>query len=151
MSSSAKDVIVQQPAIFSDVGARERGPGISARLKKLGVLARQNPLGTIGLVVILVFGLAAVFAPLIAPYDPNGFTGVRQENISSAHIFGTERLGRDIFSRVVYGGRISLSVAFISVISICNPAVPPFSIRRSHTITQRPSASRCSIGAAGWS
>ena len=116
MSSSAKDVIVQQPAIFSDVGARERGPGISARLKKLGVLARQNPLGTIGLVVILVFGLAAVFAPLIAPYDPNGFTGVRQENISSAHIFGTERLGRDIFSRVVYGGRISLSVAFISVI-----------------------------------
>jgi len=117
MSSSAKDVAVQQPAIFSDIGIRERGPGISARLRKLGILARQNPLGTIGLIIIVVFAVAAVIAPWVTPFDPNDYkAGVPQENISSSHFFGTDRLGHDIFSRVVYGGRISLSVAFISVI-----------------------------------
>src|SRR5438477_9309023 len=116
MSSSAKDVAVQQPAIFGEIGVRERGPGMSARLKKLGVLARRNIPVTSGLIVNLSFSVSERFAPWIAPYDPNKFTGVRQENMSSAHIFGTERLGRDIFSRVVYGGRISHSVAFISVI-----------------------------------
>lgn len=58
----------------------------------------------------------AVFAPLVAPYDP---AHIDAENILNApsvsHILGTDTLGRDIFSRIVYGSRISLSIGFIAV------------------------------------
>lgn len=71
-------------------------------------------------VVTLAFIIAmlafALFARFIAPYDP---THIDTKNIltrpSSAHIFGTDTLGRDIFSRIVYGSRISLSIGFIAV------------------------------------
>jgi peptide/nickel transport system permease protein len=93
------------------------GPSLGKRLRKLGVVARQNPLGTAGLIIILVFAVAAVFAPLIAPYSATDISaGGVNESISKAHLFGTDRSGRDIFSRVVWGSRISLSVAFISVL-----------------------------------
>jgi peptide/nickel transport system permease protein len=82
----------------------------------MGLLARQNPLGAFGLLIILVFTIVAIFAPAIAPYTPTEFAGANNESMSSSHYFGTERLGRDIFSRVVYGSRISLSVALISVV-----------------------------------
>ncbi len=116
-SSLSKDVAVQQPTILAEAELVERGPSLGSRLRRLAVLARQNPLGTIGLIIIVVFAVAAVLAPWIAPYAPNDYrAGLPQENISSSHIFGTDRLGHDIFSRVLYGGRISLAVSFISVI-----------------------------------
>lgn len=87
-----------------------------ARLRKWRTIARQNPLGVFGLIIIVTFLCVAIFAPVIAPYDPREFVGARDEGMSSEFWFGTERLGRDIFSRVVYGSRISLSVAFIAVI-----------------------------------
>jgi peptide/nickel transport system permease protein len=69
--------------------------------------------GTVFLLATIVF---AFFAPLISPYDP---TYIDTKNIltapSSEHIFGTDTLGRDIFSRIIYGSRISLSVGFIAV------------------------------------
>jgi len=69
-----------------------------------------------GLVFISAILLFALFAPVIAPYDP---TYIDTKNIlvgpSNSHIFGTDTLGRDIFSRVVYGSRISLSIGFIAV------------------------------------
>jgi peptide/nickel transport system permease protein len=111
----SKNIAVQSPVVFTDEEAR-RGPGAAARLGKIATLARQNPLGTFGLVIIVVFVFLAVFAPLIAPYDPKALSGAPEEGLSSSHLFGTERVGQDIFSRFVYGGRISLSVAFISVI-----------------------------------
>jgi peptide/nickel transport system permease protein len=111
----AEEIAVRSGA-FLGGRAREAGPGIGARLRKLATLARQNPLGTLGLIIIVVFVVVAIFAPWIAPYDPKAFSGQRDEGISASHIFGTERLGRDIFSRVVYGSRISLSVAVISVL-----------------------------------
>jgi peptide/nickel transport system permease protein len=93
------------------------GPSLGKRLRKLGLVARQNPLGTAGLIIILVFAVAAVFAPLIAPYSATDISaGGVNEGLSKAHLFGTDRSGRDIFSRVVWGSRISLSVAFISVL-----------------------------------
>jgi ABC-type dipeptide/oligopeptide/nickel transport system permease subunit len=85
------------------------------RLRKLGTLARQNPLGALGLVIIVVFIAVALLAPWLAPYSPKDFSGNPDESMSMSHIFGTERLGRDILSRVIYGSRISLSVAVISV------------------------------------
>lgn len=88
----------------------------SGFFSKMWTLTRQNPLGALGLIVIIIFVIMALFAPLIAPFDPNGLVGGRDEPMSSTHWFGTERLGRDIFSRFVYGARISLSVAVISVV-----------------------------------
>jgi peptide/nickel transport system permease protein len=76
----------------------------------------RNKMALAGLVFISAVILFALFAPIIAPYDP---AHIDTKNIlagpTSAHIFGTDTLGRDIFSRVVYGSRISLSIGFIAV------------------------------------
>lgn len=75
-----------------------------------------NKMAVSGLIFITIILAFAVFAPAIAPYDP---AHIDTENILSApsakHIFGTDTLGRDIFSRIVYGSRISLSIGFIAV------------------------------------
>jgi peptide/nickel transport system permease protein len=112
----SENIAVQSPSILAEMGIAPRTEGFGARFRKLGTLARQNPLGTLGLLIIVTFVVLAIFAPLIAPYAPTALSGNPDEGITSAHIFGTERVGRDIFSRFVYGGRVSLSVAIISVI-----------------------------------
>lgn len=71
-------------------------------------------------VALLVLGLVttlAIFAPLVAPYDPNepNFTAIR-ESPSNAHLFGTDAVGRDVLSRVIYGSRVSLAVAAVAVL-----------------------------------
>ena len=86
------------------------------RWRRVGILIRDNPLGLFGLVVILVLVVFAVFAPLIAPYSPDDFVAAKHLNPSADHLFGTDDLGRDMFSRVVYGSRISLQVGFSAVI-----------------------------------
>ena len=74
---------------------------------------RRQPLGTVGLVIVLVMFAAGVFADWIAPYDPeeNDFAAM-MEAPSWAHLLGTDQLGRDIFSRLVFGARTALIVGF---------------------------------------
>jgi peptide/nickel transport system permease protein len=85
--------------------------------RSVWMIIRQNPLGFAGLVVIVALGMVALFAPLIAPYEVGDFRGgTPRENPSWSHLFGTDHLGRDMFSRVVFGARISMTVAFFSVI-----------------------------------
>lgn len=76
----------------------------------------KHPLAFSGLVLIMAMLLLAVFAPLIAPYDPNAIQ-VKQILLapSSAHWMGTDGLGRDVWSRMLYGGRISLLVGLVAV------------------------------------
>ena len=76
----------------------------------------ERPSAVVGLVVIILFIVLAVFAPLIAPYDPlaTSWSSVRKPP-SMAHWFGTDELGRDILSRVIFGTRASLSAGVISV------------------------------------
>ncbi len=82
----------------------------------LWIAIRQNPLGFIGFVIILVLVVVAIFAPLIAPYSIDDYAADRTtQNPSWAHLFGTDGIGRDMFSRVVFGARISLAVGFLSV------------------------------------
>jgi peptide/nickel transport system permease protein len=70
-----------------------------------------------GLVIILVMTLLAVFAPLVARQDPLEQTLTQRLQPPSAnHLFGTDNLGRDVFSRVIYGGRISLRVGVVAVL-----------------------------------
>ena len=84
-------------------------------MNKLEQFTRRKNL-VIGAVVTVVMIIIAIFAPLIAPYDPiyDADLMVAEEPPSLSYIFGTDDQGRDIFSRVVYGARISLSVGLIS-------------------------------------
>lgn len=78
--------------------------------------ARRKPLGMVGVSLVLALVFMAVFAPFIAPYDP-ARQSLRHslEGASSAHWMGTDALGRDVFSRLIYGARISITVGFGAV------------------------------------
>lgn len=99
--------------------ALEQAPAIaiSSRRRQLANALRQPSIG-VGAVIMLLFVLAALLAPLAAPYNPLA------QNIQASlkapaadHLFGTDKLGRDIFSRILYGARISLFVG-LSVVLI---------------------------------
>ncbi len=76
----------------------------------------SNRLALAGGIIILVLAFTALAAPLLAPYDPNMIAGNHiLEAPNNHHIFGTDDLGRDILSRVLYGARISLAVGFVAV------------------------------------
>lgn len=100
------------PAFEARVARRERPPFIAALLS-----LRRNPLAMAGSVVIIAWLVVALVAPIIAPRQPN------QQDIThrllspnAQHFFGTDDLGRDIFSRVLYGARVSLPAAFFTVL-----------------------------------
>jgi peptide/nickel transport system permease protein len=86
--------------------ARRRG-----RLKP----AWRQPLAIVGAVIAVGWVLVAIFAPLIAPHDPLAQIFLPSQSPSSAHLFGTDELGRDVLSRVIYGSRISVPIALLLV------------------------------------
>ncbi|MFJ8158070.1 ABC transporter permease [Streptomyces sp. NPDC094468] len=109
---------VTTPATTDRAAARtpNGGPGSGARSAVLRALLR-NKLAVAALVVLALLLVAALSAPLIAPYDPNTqnlLLRLRppawQHGGSGAHLLGTDQLGRDMLSRVVYGARVSLLV-----------------------------------------
>jgi peptide/nickel transport system permease protein len=70
----------------------------------------------VGLLLLILFGFLAVFAPLVSPYDPNEVN--YDETLlapNAKHLFGTDEHGRDLFSRVIFGARISFLIAAVSV------------------------------------
>lgn len=76
----------------------------------------QNRTATIGMAIISLIVVVAVIGPGLAPYDPIIPSPLnRLKGPTTAHLFGTDSLGRDIFSRVIYGSRISLLIGLISV------------------------------------
>ena len=79
----------------------------------------RNPLAVVGALILLMLILAALFAPWIAPQNPLGQNlDARLLPPSAAHWMGTDELGRDIFSRVIYGARITLMiVALVAIIA----------------------------------
>ena len=91
-------------------------------LRAIGLRLRapifSNPLNVVSLVLIGAFAVCAVFAPLLAPYDPLAQAlGARLEPPSAAHWLGTDQLGRDIASRLIHGARISLVIGVVVVAS----------------------------------
>lgn len=101
-------------------GSLEEAGRLSAspvqRVRDLWSVLRRSKLAVIGLGIITVLVIVAVIGPTIAPYDPNDLD-VRQRSLppSASHLFGTDDRGRDVFSRVLYGARVSLQVAIIAV------------------------------------
>jgi peptide/nickel transport system permease protein len=86
---------------------------------------RRHRLGLVGLVlVILIFGLAAL-APVVAPYDPTDIDLFEQFGVTSAaHPLGTDELGRDILSRLLYASRVTLSVSLLATILVNLIGIP---------------------------
>lgn len=77
---------------------------------------RRHPLGMVAIVAIGIIIVMTVLAPVIAPYNPEALNlGNRFAPPSVDHIFGTDRLGRDMFSRILYGGQISLLVGLLAM------------------------------------
>jgi peptide/nickel transport system permease protein len=87
----------------------------SPRSWRAGIIrfCRREPLGTVGLVLVLVMALAGLSAEWIAPYSPtsNDFAAMT-EPPSWAHLMGTDQFGRDLFSRIIFGARTALIVGF---------------------------------------
>ena len=86
-------------------------------LHSLKKMFKSNYLFTFGVIICLFWIIMAIIAPLVAPYDPvvQDLT-LRLKAPSAAHIFGTDNFGRDIFSRVIYGGRYSLLAGCLTVV-----------------------------------
>lgn len=108
MSANAKSISAKD---LPKVKKRSQSADVWKRLKK-------SKAAVVGLVLIAMFVLMAVFAPLIVSYEDDAIKMNVKERLqtpSAEHLFGTDEFGRDIFARVVYGTRISLFVGIISV------------------------------------
>jgi peptide/nickel transport system permease protein len=102
------------PVPLADVA---RAEGIWSKLR---YYAGAHPLGVVGAAIMLVFVFAAIFADALTSYDP-----IRTNSLitlavpSNAHLLGTDQMGRDIYSRIIYGARISLAVGLGSTALGC--------------------------------
>lgn len=89
---------------------------LAARLPRLSVHRTfKQPLAVIGISIAVAWVLIAIFAPLIAPYGPLEQSFTPSQPPSLHHLFGTDELGRDVLSRVIYGSRITLPVGVLLV------------------------------------
>ncbi len=75
----------------------------------------RNPVGVVGVGLVLLFVLLAICAPLVSPFDPIAQPAKRLLTPGSPYIFGTDEFGRDVLSRIIFGSRVSLQVGIISV------------------------------------
>lgn len=99
---------VSKPVVLTAKGSSRTWRVLKALLKKRGAV--------VGLIIVLLLVLTAIFAPVIAPYKPIKMgTGKPLTAPSLEHPFGTDELGRDLFSRVVYGAQLTLRIGLISV------------------------------------
>ena len=105
--------------LSAQIAESEIKPDVGVFKSILNML-RVNKTALLGLIVIVLIALTALAAPLITRYDPNEIDlASMNEPPSAEHWFGTDDLGQDVFTRVVYGGRISLMIGFVpSVISL---------------------------------
>jgi peptide/nickel transport system permease protein len=95
---------------------------VAATRRRLGSVLRSDtavwrqPVAMLGIIVVVGWIVVAIFAPLIAPYDPDKpVSSAMYVSPNAHHLFGTDDLGRDILSRVIYGARISIPLALVIV------------------------------------
>jgi peptide/nickel transport system permease protein len=105
--------------LLSDTPASRRQAACGLAYRRWRRFAR-NPISLIGLVILLVLIVAAIFGPALAPHDP--FAQELANRLmppgAAGHLLGTDALGRDIFSRLIYGARITLSIAVLVVVLV---------------------------------
>lgn len=76
----------------------------------------REPIVIVGTAIAIMWLIVAIFAPLVAPYNPLSQAFPPAQSPSLHHLFGTDELGRDVFSRVVYGSRVSIPIALLLVV-----------------------------------
>jgi peptide/nickel transport system permease protein len=103
---------------LAGAAARAESPAraAAAGLGTLGRLAARQPLGAVGAVIVVVLVGTAIFAPALAPHGPKEAAFAPYVPPSGQFLFGTDHLGRDVLSRVVWGARLSLYVGLVSVL-----------------------------------
>jgi peptide/nickel transport system permease protein len=87
--------------------------------RAVSVIRRLDTVSKVALVTLAVLALAAILAPFLTPYDPTrqfDIVGLKNRPPSLTHAFGTDRFSRDVFTRVLFGARVSLSVATLAVL-----------------------------------
>ena len=77
---------------------------------------RRNKLAVVGMCIAAALVLIAIFANVIAPYDPTAISTDRLQMPSAQHLMGTDNFGRDLLSRVIYGARVSLLISLMSLV-----------------------------------
>jgi ABC-type dipeptide/oligopeptide/nickel transport system permease subunit len=93
-------------------------PALPARARRRGGRVRpawRQPLAVVGTIIALGWIVVAIFAPYVAPHDPLAQIYPPAQSPSSAHLFGTDELGRDVLSRVINGSRVSVPIALLLV------------------------------------
>ncbi|MEM9061587.1 MAG: ABC transporter permease [Pseudomonadota bacterium] len=83
--------------------------------RTFAMVVRRDPRALAGAVFLAVLALAAIFAPWIAPHDPNAMDYMMMEEPSALHPLGVDDLGRDLLSRIIHGARVSLFVGIVTV------------------------------------
>lgn len=108
------------PSLYRPIGSEERDAEALARpsvsyWKDVWLRYKKDPLAVFGMVVIVIMTLLAVFGPMLSPYGyaQQDYTAMNQ-GPSLQHLCGTDKFGRDIFTRILYGARISLSIGFVT-------------------------------------
>src|SRR5256884_1846163 len=95
---------------------RDRSVALARALRGVGRFARRKPLGALGALIVVAMLVMAAFAERIAPYDyDETVRGARMKPPSAAHWLGTDNLSRDMWSRIVYGARVSITVGFATI------------------------------------
>jgi peptide/nickel transport system permease protein len=110
-------------------GALETGQSLADRLRERWRAFRtgryafllESRTALVGLIIVVFWIVIAIVAPVLAPYTPNGIVGKLNQSPSGEHLMGTDQLGRDVFSRLLYGSRPILLLAPLSV--LCAMAV----------------------------
>src|ERR1043166_1115265 len=96
--------------------------GRTAPVRAVARLVQRSPLGAMGGLIVLALLVMALLAPVLAPYEPRQIIHEAHNRVpvyvppGAAYLLGTDHVGRDIFSRLIYGARISLSVGVGAVL-----------------------------------
>jgi peptide/nickel transport system permease protein len=91
-------------------------PPVASRRRRRTPDVLKQPIAVLGALIAIAWLVAAVFAPLLAPHDPLAQDFELFQSPSREHLFGTDELGRDVLSRVIYGARLSLPLAVLLVV-----------------------------------
>lgn len=84
--------------------------------RRLLKIAVEHPLGTVGVLIVIMMLICAVFSDFVSPYDPYQVgAGAIRQSPSLSHPFGTDRLGRDVLARTIWGARISMFIGIVAV------------------------------------
>jgi peptide/nickel transport system permease protein len=115
LSNSTSATLELNGATPAPTGARPR-PAVVRGVAAIARFARDKPLGAVGGVIVVAMLVMALFAEQIAPYRfDETIRGARMSPPSAAHWLGTDNLSRDMWSRIVYGARVSVTVGFATI------------------------------------